>query len=136
MDDQIDLFEQRGMNHALWVWDPSWEPLAENDDFNFRHGPDPDNHTDVQTSELIQVITGYWGRNTLRPSSSAICPDFVNPPGVGVEDIQTVTARWLMTRADPNWDPRYDRDADGDIDIVDIMQVAARWGERCQDTGS
>jgi hypothetical protein len=55
---------------------------------------------------------------------------------VGVEDIQTVTARWLMTRADPNWDPRYDRDADGDIDIVDIMQVAARWGERCQDTGS
>jgi photosystem II stability/assembly factor-like uncharacterized protein len=136
MDDQIDLFERRGMNHALWVWDPAWEPLAENDAFNFRHGPDPNNHTDVQTSDLIQVITGYWGRNTLRPSSSAICPDFVNPPGVGVEDIQTVTARWLMTRADPNWDPRYDRDADGDIDIVDIMQVAARWGERCQDTGS
>jgi uncharacterized protein (TIGR01370 family) len=70
MDDQIDLFEQQGMNHALWSWDPSWEPwTAENDAFNFRHGPDPDHHADVASSDLIDVIVEYWGRNTIRPSS-------------------------------------------------------------------
>jgi hypothetical protein len=47
MDDQMDLLEQRGMNHALWNWDPSWEPYAaEVNEFNFRFGPDPANHTD------------------------------------------------------------------------------------------
>jgi len=39
------------------------------DAFNFRHGPDPDNHTDVEASALIDVIADHWGRNTVRPSS-------------------------------------------------------------------
>ena len=70
MDDQMDLFEQRGLNHALWVWDPAWEPWAEEvDAFNFRHGPDPQNHTDVESSDLMDVIISCWGRNTVRPSS-------------------------------------------------------------------
>lgn len=70
MDDQMDLFEQRGMNHALWVWDPSWEPWVEEvDAFNFRHGPDPSNHADVESSDLMDVIVNHWGRNTIRPSS-------------------------------------------------------------------
>ena len=74
MDDQMDLFEQRGMNHALWAWDPSWEPWAEeNDAFNFRHGPDPDHHADVASSDLMDVIVKYWRRNTVRPSS-AVAP--------------------------------------------------------------
>jgi|GEM_PF-584223 len=69
MDDQMDLFEDRGMNHALWLWEASWEPRAEmNDDFNFLHGPDPDHHADVASSDLIQVIRQYWARNTIRPS--------------------------------------------------------------------
>jgi len=70
MDDQMDLFEQRGMNHALWAWDPAWEPFAENDSFNFRHGPDPANHADVASNDLMDVIVKYWGRNTLRPSNA------------------------------------------------------------------
>jgi cysteinyl-tRNA synthetase len=71
-DDQMSLFEQRGMNHALWAWYPSWEPFtAEEDEFNFRVGPDPDHHTDVDSSDLIDVITGYWERNTVRPSTFA-----------------------------------------------------------------
>ncbi len=70
MDDQMDLFEQRGMNHALWSWDPSWKPWTEEvDAFNFRHGPDPDHHADVASSDLIDVIVKYWGRNTIRPSN-------------------------------------------------------------------
>jgi uncharacterized protein YkwD len=69
MDDQIDLFEDMGMNHALWLWEASWEPRAEmNDNFNFLHGPDPDHHADVPSSDLIDVILQYWGRNTIRPS--------------------------------------------------------------------
>ena len=37
------------------------------------------------------------------------------------------------TRYARHWEPRYDLDDDGDIDIVDIMRVAAHWGERCDD---
>ncbi len=64
----MDMFEQRGMNYALWLWETSWEAYAE-DAFNFRHGPDPDNHADVESSNLIEVIVKYWGRNTIRPSN-------------------------------------------------------------------
>ena len=68
MDDQIGLFEQRGMNHALWVWETSWDEYAEEvDAFNFRHGPDPNEHAGVESSDLMDVIVKYWGRNTARP---------------------------------------------------------------------
>jgi hypothetical protein len=70
MDDQMDLFEQRGMNHALWSWDPAWEPFTEEvNEFNFRFGPDPASQSDVESSDLIDVIVDYWARNTVRPSS-------------------------------------------------------------------
>ncbi len=68
MDDQMDLFEQRGMNYALWVWDPAWAPFQQNNSFNFRFGPDPDNQTEVP-NELMDVIIRYWTRNTIRPSN-------------------------------------------------------------------
>jgi hypothetical protein len=72
MADQMELFEERKMNHALWLWESSWEPYArEVDAFNFRHGPNPHNHQDVPTSELIEMIKRYWSRNTLRPSGSS-----------------------------------------------------------------
>ncbi len=70
MDDQMDLFEQRGMNHAVWLWESSWEPLAQEDAFNFRHGPNPQNHMDRASSKLINAIMKYWGRNTIRPSKN------------------------------------------------------------------
>ncbi len=57
------------MNHALWVWEPEWEPRAEMDDeFNFLHGPDPDHHKNVSSSDLIDVILDHWARNSVRPS--------------------------------------------------------------------
>ncbi len=68
MADQMDLLEARGMNYALWEWTPVWEPYQIYNDFNFRHGPDPNNHTDV-TSALSATIVSYWGRNTIRPST-------------------------------------------------------------------
>ncbi|UCG17660.1 MAG: cellulase family glycosylhydrolase [Phycisphaerales bacterium] len=69
MDDLIGLFEQRGMNHALWEWAPAWEPIVDIDAFDFRHGPAPENHTDVASNELMDVIVESWQRNTLRPSN-------------------------------------------------------------------
>ncbi len=69
MDDLMELFEERDMNHALWLWEPFWQAHAEEDDFNFRHGPDPGYHTQVDTSDLIGVIKKYWGCNTEFPTS-------------------------------------------------------------------
>jgi hypothetical protein len=71
VDDEMELFEERGVNHALWVWDPAWLPWNEEvNAFNFRFGPDPDNCSDVAQSELMDVIVDYWGRNSVRPSSA------------------------------------------------------------------
>jgi hypothetical protein len=70
MEDQMALLEKRGLNHALWVWDPSYRPWTEEvDAFNFRHGPEKRNHSDVDRSDLMTVIRKYWGKNTIRPSS-------------------------------------------------------------------
>jgi len=66
--DQMELFEQRGMNHALWLWESSWPPYATVDEFNFRHGPDPRNHAEVPASDLITAIREAWARNQIRPS--------------------------------------------------------------------
>lgn len=71
MDDQMDLFEKRGLNYALWLWETSWPPFEEEvDAFNFRHGPDPHNHSDVASSDLLDVILKYWNLNTIYPSSA------------------------------------------------------------------
>ncbi len=68
MNDQMSSFENKGINYALWLWDTSWEPYAENDSFNFRHGPDQKNHKDLKTSNLIETIKKYWQKNYIRPS--------------------------------------------------------------------
>ncbi len=86
MRDEMDLFERRGINYALWEWRPAWEPMAgEDDGFDFMHGPDPGHHTDVSTSDLIDAIEDYWRRNTIRPSTMAV-PGLPTPTPVGVKD--------------------------------------------------
>ena len=70
MNDEIALFEQRGINWALWMFSPAWPPhAADNDAFDFLHGPDPDNHSNVLDNELAQIIGVYWSLNTARPST-------------------------------------------------------------------
>ena len=51
---------------------------------------------------------------------------------VNVADVMKVANRWRVVDTDPDWNPRYDLDNDGNIDIVDIMLVVAHWGETCQ----
>jgi hypothetical protein len=68
MSDMMSLFEAHGLNYAFWEWPSSWEPfVSTNNAFNFLFGPDPNNNTYVETSELIAVIREFWGRNTIRP---------------------------------------------------------------------
>ncbi|MCU7937025.1 MAG: hypothetical protein KZQ99_19485 [Candidatus Thiodiazotropha sp. (ex Dulcina madagascariensis)] len=70
MDDQMSLFETRGMNHALWWWGSSLEAFnTEENAFTFIFGPDPSNTTVLGTSGLIEVIRKYWAINTHRPSN-------------------------------------------------------------------
>ena len=71
MDDQMALFEELGINHALWKWASTWRPMTEEvNEFNFRFGPDPNNHTDTP-NDLMDVILKYWSRNTIRLSNFA-----------------------------------------------------------------
>ncbi|HWL95289.1 MAG TPA: cellulase family glycosylhydrolase [Phycisphaerae bacterium] len=65
--DQVAAFATLDINHAVWLWESSHEPLAEADDFNFRHGPDAANHTDVDNA-LQDAIESEWSKNTRRPN--------------------------------------------------------------------
>ncbi|HEY3244849.1 MAG TPA: cellulase family glycosylhydrolase [Phycisphaerae bacterium] len=67
VSDEMDIFEQLGINYAVWLWMAAHPPAAEDDAFNLRHGPDPNNHAEV-TSELLDGINSHWQRNTARPS--------------------------------------------------------------------
>lgn len=69
MRDEMELFEQRGMNHAFWVWDPNWTPWSESvHGMNYHFGPDPENVTSVE-NDLLDVILEFWRLNTVRPSN-------------------------------------------------------------------
>jgi len=66
--DDLELLEDRGVNWAVWAWDPAWPPwVQEVTAFNFRLGPDPQDHREVPGNALEQVITGAWARNRARP---------------------------------------------------------------------
>jgi hypothetical protein len=60
---QMAMIEGLGANHALWLWETSFR--LDYDDFNFRRGPDPNNHVDVAESDLIRVIKADWSKNVI-----------------------------------------------------------------------
>lgn len=65
----MNLFEARGMNYALWLWECSWPPYNRAEDaFNFRHGPKKNQHRAVARSAELAVIAAHWRRNWVRPS--------------------------------------------------------------------
>jgi len=67
--DEMDIFEEMGVNYALWVWDPTWQPWTSSvNGMNYRYGPDPENTAPVE-NDLQDVILDFWARNTLRPSN-------------------------------------------------------------------
>ena len=76
--------------------------------------------------EILAVL-----RFTTNAGPCELFGDFNCDCRVGVDDIQQVAGCWHTTETDPNWDARYDVDNDGDVDVVDIMLVAAHWGDAC-----
>ena len=65
--DQMALFEDRGLNHAWWLWGPSDERFVEYTHFfNPRLGPDPANRQEVTTSALLEVIKQNWALNQMQ----------------------------------------------------------------------
>lgn len=68
MADEMEIFEELGVNYSSWAWNPAWEPFKSIDDFEHRHGTDPLNHSNVAESEVMDVLMHYWSRNTIRPS--------------------------------------------------------------------
>jgi len=57
--------------------------------------------------------------------------DFNDNGYVDLADIVRVANLWRCKRGDACYDLTYDIDGDCDIDVVDIMLVAARWGDIC-----
>lgn len=54
-------------------------------------------------------------------------PDVNCSSAVDIADIQSVSARWGMTQADPDFHPRYDLNSDGAISVLDIAIAAQAW---------
>lgn len=88
LSDEISLLEERGLNWAVWAWEPDWAPWAEEvTDFNFRFGPDPANHEDVPGNALETVLKTAWEANTIRPTDqepgpALLIPAAANLPGL------------------------------------------------------
>ncbi len=67
--DQLSLFEAKGLNHAIWVWDPAWEPWTEEENaMNYLFGQDPRSKEETLPNPLMDVLIEYWSLNTIRPS--------------------------------------------------------------------
>ena len=129
MRDQMDAFEEMGVNYAVWAWQSSWEPQREMDAFNLMRGPDPASHEDVETSDLIEVMREFWSRNVLRPSMFSRAPPTpwdVNDDGkVDIIDLVTVAAVFGTAGVGlPG-----DANGDGIVSIIDLVTVASHFGE-------
>mgnify|MGYP005847589249 CR=1 FL=1 len=70
--DEIEFFEENQVNHAIWVWEPTYEPWYTWGDraMFYPFGPDPYNLQDVE-NDMMGVILDSWQQNQLRPSQFA-----------------------------------------------------------------
>ena len=70
IQDSIRIFEDLGLNHAVWQWEVSWESYAEEVHvFNYRLGDDPSNREFIASTALLSVLHDSWRLNQVRPSS-------------------------------------------------------------------
>jgi len=124
MDDQMELFEQYGMNYALWCWEPSWEPWVEKvNAFNFRLGPNPNNHVDVTSSALLEVIVKYWGRNTIRPSGD----ETLNPTGATEPPPLSQVRYWAYQLQGLSENGAVDKLAESHYDMLVLEPTRTDW---------
>lgn len=75
LDDEMSLFEELGINYALWSWSPAyWMQREDVKSFEYRLGADLNNRTEIVPNEMWNILTGYWARNMLRPSGVKLIP--------------------------------------------------------------
>jgi hypothetical protein len=68
IDDEMAVFEESGVNYAIWSWQPvSPAYTGEENEFNFRLGPDPSDLTE-NNSEIYETLKKYWAKNRVRLS--------------------------------------------------------------------
>jgi cysteinyl-tRNA synthetase len=87
LEDQIDIFEENGWNHAVYVWRGD-EP--EFDGFNLEYGPDPENHELVAENPLLNLFRESWRQNIYFPTDGEFV-DVQASIGRSLEDIE----HWL-----------------------------------------
>lgn len=76
--------------------------------------------------EALGYNASNFGALNLAVSLGPVCPDFVAPAGVGIEDISLIAGLWGQVQGPP-----YDYDDDSLITIYDISQVTPMWGQNC-----
>ncbi len=59
------------------------------------------------------------------------CPDFDGSQWVDVGDLTMATGHWQRDATSPGWNPDFDLNGDGVIDVADLMWVARTWGAYC-----
>jgi hypothetical protein len=61
--------------------------------------------------------------------SILVCPDFADPPGTDVGDVQVIAAHWHKQSTDPDWSSiqQFDLDRDGTVTVADIMRIVVAW---------
>ncbi len=123
MHSEMAIFEELGINYALWVWDPVWQPW--NDGVNamtFRFGTDPDNLVPVE-NELQDVITSFWARNTVRPSDFVVASD-----ESGRKSLEDVT-HWFYLIGDVPTYETVEQIIASDYDMVVLDYIPSVVGE-------
>jgi hypothetical protein len=98
-------------------------------------GPTPTpTNTSTPTSTPTSTNTSTpTSTPTITPTSTpcVLFGDFNGDNVVDDADIQQVANCWGCQFGDGCYDDTYDMDNDDDIDIMDIMLVAAHWGDTC-----
>jgi C1A family cysteine protease len=94
------------------------------------HGPHETGKTYVSSNGCSWTDLGTWNQGydvaiRLRTSARVLFGDINGDDKVDLDDMLAVAADWN----NPEFDPAHDLDEDGDVDVVDIMLVAAHLGE-------
>lgn len=77
-----------------------------------------------------QPPAAFWV-DELRLVDAQVCPDFDASGQVDLADIGAAAGHWRSLPGSSGWDARFDLDRDDDVDVVDVMAVAAMWQTDC-----
>ena len=70
LDTEMSLFEEIGVNYAIWEYSTYYEPFrTEIDDFNYFFGTDKNNKNDQYNNILLNILKKYWLKNKIFPSN-------------------------------------------------------------------